>query len=338
MKKGITTYLFPYKKNEYKPHIFREVGVLAIIVLIAVTLLASASFSVVVRDSGLFSAVLPSVLVDLANEARTENGFGSLTINEELTQAAQLKANDMAEKGYFAHTSPEGVSPWYWIGLSGYQFLYAGENLAVDFSESVDVNRAWLNSPSHAANILSPQFTEIGIAIAEGAYKGKSTIFVAQMFGTPIPQIDTDVAGTQVVSSVEIIEGASLLEGIEPEIEVIVETETEEELFVAVENTEVPEEVVIDEGTIAPSAAPGYETYTKWYDFFVVHPQKTAEYALYIAAAIIALLLLFMVFVNFKVQHPRNLLYGFILLVLLLLAIYLNRIGLIQEIVSQFFL
>jgi len=50
-----------------------------------------------------------------------------------LEQAAQLKANDMAEKGYFAHTSPDGKTPWEWLKDVSYPFLAAGENLAVNF-------------------------------------------------------------------------------------------------------------------------------------------------------------------------------------------------------------
>ena len=60
---------------------------------------------------------------------------------------------DMAEKSYFAHTSPEGLTPWYWITLAGYRFSLAGENLAIDFTESEDVENAWMNSPAHRASI-----------------------------------------------------------------------------------------------------------------------------------------------------------------------------------------
>jgi hypothetical protein len=67
----------------------------------------------------------------------------------------------------------------------GYKFLYAGENLAVNFTESRDVDQAWMDSPTHRANLLNVNFREIGMAVMEGAYKGNDTIFVVQMFGTP---------------------------------------------------------------------------------------------------------------------------------------------------------
>jgi hypothetical protein len=119
-----------------------------------------------------------------------------------LTVAAQDKANDEATKGYFAHTSPQGLTPWYWFQQVGYNFDYAGENLAVNFSDSEDVTTAWMNSPEHRANILNTDFTQIGIAAAQGVYEGEPTTFVVEEFGTPAPAaaptpfVDTASAAT----------------------------------------------------------------------------------------------------------------------------------------------
>jgi len=55
--------------------------------------------------------------------------------------------------------------------MSDTDFTYAGENLAVDFSDSQDVTTAWLNSPEHRANIMDTHFTQFGIAIATGRTK-----------------------------------------------------------------------------------------------------------------------------------------------------------------------
>jgi uncharacterized protein YkwD len=102
-----------------------------------------------------------------------------------LQAAAQEKADDMVKNGYFAHTSPLGVTPWYWFGNVGYDFSYAGENLAVNFSDSQDVTNAWMNSPEHRANILNAHYTNIGMAIATGTFQGQSAIYVVELFGTP---------------------------------------------------------------------------------------------------------------------------------------------------------
>lgn len=131
------------------------------------------------------AAVVSAVLVDLANSDRTSQGISTLTVNPQLVAVAQAKANDMATKGYFAHTSPEGLDPWHWFKLEGYAFDYAGENLAVDFADSGDVERAWMNSPTHRQNLLDPHYTEVGIATAQGMYQGRVTTFVVQAFGTP---------------------------------------------------------------------------------------------------------------------------------------------------------
>jgi uncharacterized protein YkwD len=131
------------------------------------------------------AAVISAVLVELANDDRSAQALGELQVNPKLVAAAQAKVNDMAEKGYFAHETPEGYDSWHWFGLVNYEYSYAGENLAVDFTESADVEKAWMASPTHRANILNDRYTEIGIATAKGMYKGREAIFAVQMFGRP---------------------------------------------------------------------------------------------------------------------------------------------------------
>jgi hypothetical protein len=129
--------------------------------------------------------VLPAVIVDLTNEARADDSLGSLKRNPLLDEAAKEKAEDMAENGYFAHYSPDGVSPWHWLDAVGYRYTSAGENLAVHFTDSADVVDAWMNSPSHRENILDSDYTEIGVGTARGEFEGYPTVFVVQFFGLP---------------------------------------------------------------------------------------------------------------------------------------------------------
>jgi hypothetical protein len=151
----------------------------------------------------LISAVLPAVVVELTNEARTEDGLGTLTRNSLLDKAARLKAMDMASRGYFAHDAPDGTTPWHWFGEVGYEFVRAGENLAVHFTDSGRVVEAWMQSPGHRANILGDNYTEIGIGTARGTYEGYEAVFVVQLFGTPVPSAVQPRAGgdREVVSS-----------------------------------------------------------------------------------------------------------------------------------------
>ena len=151
--------------------------------LILVCLIGVFSFRTTVLDS--LSAIYASVLVNLANKDRVDADVSELAVNPVLEKAAQMKADDMANRSYFAHNTPEGFSPWYWLEQAGYKYIYAGENLAVNFENSEDIETAWMNSRSHFLNIVNPKFTEIGIATSTGIYKGREAIFVVQMFGTP---------------------------------------------------------------------------------------------------------------------------------------------------------
>lgn len=175
----------PHKNNGYKPHVFRERGVA---VLLAITLLfglLSLGGTLIVTRTNLVAAIQAAFLVDLTNETRADEGLHALRTNPLLIQAAQAKANDMAAKSYFSHTSPNGDKPWNFISATGYQFTYAGENLAINFIDSEKVHEAWLRSTTHKKNILHDKFTEIGIASARGSYNGRPAVFVVQMFGRP---------------------------------------------------------------------------------------------------------------------------------------------------------
>lgn len=140
-------------------------------------------FRTTVFDS--LSAIYGAVLVNLTNQNRAASNVSALTINPLLEKAAQMKADDMAAKGYFAHNTPDGKTPWYWFEQAGYKYTYAGENLAVNFENSEDVETAWMNSRGHFLNIMNPKYTEIGIATSTGTYKGRTAIFVVQLFGAP---------------------------------------------------------------------------------------------------------------------------------------------------------
>lgn len=179
-------YFIPRDCNEYKPRFFGARESLTTAILIVALFIAAASIqSIVISGSPQFAAVIVGTLVDLTNNDRARYNLGSLTTNSKLSAAAQMKANDMAARGYFSHDTPDGVAPWDWFQKGGYEFTQAGENLAVFFSDSMQVEEAWMNSPSHRANILNGHFTEIGIAVADGYYQGRPTTFVVQFFGKP---------------------------------------------------------------------------------------------------------------------------------------------------------
>lgn len=130
------------------------------------------------------AAILPSLVVDYANNDRLKIKEPGLKTSLLLTKAAELKASDMARRGYFSHTGPLGESPWTWLDKVGYSYVYAGENLAVNFFDSADVHRAWMNSPDHRDNLLDKKFNEVGVGIAQGKFEGRDSLYVVQFFGS----------------------------------------------------------------------------------------------------------------------------------------------------------
>lgn len=134
------------------------------------------------------AAVYPSTIVTLINSERLSHGLSVVSENALLDKAAQLKANDMVNNRYYAHVSPDGKTPLYWLNAVGYRYLNVGENLVVRVSNSNQAVDAWMNSPDHRDNILRADFTETGVAIAQGEYEGKETYYVVQLFAKPYPR------------------------------------------------------------------------------------------------------------------------------------------------------
>src|SRR3989344_8683734 len=203
-------FFIPGPHNIYRPLFLRLESAVAMgaVVLLLFAIALAVERLVVKNPSPQFGAVVAAVLVDLANADRSAEGLPELAIDPTLETAAQMKADDMAEREYFAHETPEGFSPWHWFGQAGYGFRYAGENLAVYFSDSTEVEKAWMNSPLHRANILSDKYSEVGIAIAHGRYQGNETTFVVQMFGNPSETSRAVVSSTEPESAAAPVAGA----------------------------------------------------------------------------------------------------------------------------------
>jgi len=130
------------------------------------------------------SAITSGKMLELTNESRNEAGLGSLTINEKLVVAAKAKADDMFSKQYFEHNSPEGLTPWYWFNYAGYEYVYAAENLAIDFVTAEGAHNALMKSTGHRDNILGRNYQEVGIAVVEGEFEGRDTMIIVEEFGS----------------------------------------------------------------------------------------------------------------------------------------------------------
>lgn len=120
------------------------------------------------------------------NEYRVAHGVRPLTEDARLDSVAEDRMREMEDLAYWGHESPDGRSPFLWFRPRGYQYRYAGENLAVGFETVELLVASWMESAGHRDNILSPLFQDCGIAIIDGSTKGRASgRSVVVMFGRP---------------------------------------------------------------------------------------------------------------------------------------------------------
>ena len=112
-------------------------------------------------------------LVDLINAERSRLGIVPLLqINWLMMQVAEAHSQDMIDRNFFDHTNPDGLDPWDRMSNAGYDWWYAGENIGGGYTTPQAMFNAWMSSPGHRANILSADFTEIGVGYVTGGYYG----------------------------------------------------------------------------------------------------------------------------------------------------------------------
>ena len=107
----------------------------------------------------------------LINNVRVENGLAPVAADGGLTDVAIARSQDMINRNYFSHYTPEGTNVFNFLRGAGIGYRYAGENLAQCMPASIGSPEAflnaWLNSPSHRANILRAQYGKIGVSMVE---------------------------------------------------------------------------------------------------------------------------------------------------------------------------
>ncbi len=222
MLSKIKNWFLPTKENNFQPGVLSD---RAISIFILLFLLVKVIFSfnlILVKQSSLFADISAQRIITLTNEVRQQYSLPLVQEDSLLNKAAQDKAEDMFKNKYFSHYSPTGTSPWHWIDKSGYDYYYAGENLAMNFLDTEEVIKGWLNSPSHRENLLNEDYKDMGIAVVSGDFnnEGINRILVVQMFGSK-DKPSIPVAMAQVPS--EIIPPEKTLE----EDEVLPETTTQ---------------------------------------------------------------------------------------------------------------
>lgn len=128
-----------------------------------------------------------SRLLEETNDIRSENESPQLTFNERLGAAAQNKADDMADRDYWSHNTPDGKQPWHFINKEGYRYAVASENLAFGFNSATEAIDAWMKSDTHKQAMLDKAVNEVGFGISTSLDyqdKGAQTIIVA-MYASP---------------------------------------------------------------------------------------------------------------------------------------------------------
>lgn len=182
---GARVCVIPHPANDYRPLALRHRSLLAVSFLLLTAKAVAIGVVGLMPAPAELSTITEARILQLTNAERTHQGLSALTMNEQLNAAARQKASDMLEHDYFAHISPQGVTPWFWMHKAGYRYQVAGENLAIDFTEAEDVAAAWMASPTHRANIVHDDYTETGIGVLSGEFEGGTSIVVVHMFGLP---------------------------------------------------------------------------------------------------------------------------------------------------------
>ncbi len=173
-------YFIPTENNDYRPWIITTQALAVFCLAIwAVRFLLPINFS---------KAALGIDATDLMNRVnaeRTQRFIPALITNSKLNTAAYGKSQDMLTRSYFAHIDPDGNYVWPRIQAAGYTpYQTLGENLAMDFTKAADVVSAWMNSPTHRANIVNAKFKDQGMGSIAGAYEsGHDTIMITNLFG-----------------------------------------------------------------------------------------------------------------------------------------------------------
>lgn len=107
-------------------------------------------------------------MVGYLNKARCERGLAPVVWNDQLAAAANTQVSDMIAHNFFGHTGSDGSSPMDRVHAQGYAYSYTGENLAAGRGDAAGAFDQWWNSPGHLANMLHPDFREIGVAHSYG--------------------------------------------------------------------------------------------------------------------------------------------------------------------------
>jgi uncharacterized protein YkwD len=130
-------------------------------------------------------SALEQAVVDLTNQTRAQYGLPALQVSNQLVTAAAIHSRDMAQLNVLDHDLPGVAQPTLQSRAEavGYSYSWLGENIAWNYPDARSVLTGWMNSPGHRANILNPNYTQIGVGIA---WNSLGQPYYTQEFGRPL--------------------------------------------------------------------------------------------------------------------------------------------------------
>ncbi len=183
-------FFIPHAGNNYHPHalhprrlIFHAVAAIAVKLVVVMFV---ASYPLLAWMTPDIAAGEGRKIIALTNELRSSLSLKALVESPKLNAAAAKKVEDMFINQYFAHVSPRGLDLEHFLALVGYRdYAVVGENLAMGYANAEEAMAAWKKSPTHYANIIDENYSQIGVGLAGGTYSDTDTVFMAQYFALP---------------------------------------------------------------------------------------------------------------------------------------------------------
>lgn len=348
--KALELAIIPVQENNWRPEILSGRFLAYYLVLIIFLKIFTVPLSFYFQQNIFFADIAKTAMLEFINEERKSQGLQPLSENPALDKAALMKAEDMIAKDYFSHRSPDEISPWYWFGAVGYKYNVAGENLAIGFVDSEEVYEAWMDSPSHRANIMNGNYQEVGIAVLKGDFNGNMTTIVVNLFGKPFNKVvyakddkgaketkaTREAKGTEEAKGTSASVGAGAVKGeILPETTSHPQAATNVQVNILTEEDpskfEEKESQIKGDGNknIAEKTAANPVKFAAL-NFIAANYYGIIQKIIYISLILIILLLLINIFVRFDIQHPDLILktLGFAGLLLVFYAI--DKIALLK--------
>lgn len=312
----IRYFVLPSKDNNYKSKFLQSNILLYCVVLLLTLKIVATLISINIPQNIFFADITKIALENFVNQTRKSLGLVPLKENQKLNQAARMKAENMVANNYFAHTSPTGISPWFWFTKAGYNYKYAGENLAIGFFDSQEVYQAWLNSASHKANIINPNYTEVGTAVLNG-FGPNNTVVVVQEFGT------AQQAATSAKTTVVKNNNTKPVATTKPTATTQTPTTNNQASTTNTQTTTNTNERVLSQSTeyqsvLEPAKSGSSSVYYKIMNYISYNYNELLQNIIYGVSFVITGILLMLIFLSFDINLKKQLIFRSVLILVLL--------------------